>query len=273
MEVTKLVPGMSFGNITVGRLTQGDQNAYRARANHIASTVLGSSSSLYCTESLDQENTPPSFRTEVSAEKLQALRMQATQHHALYEIVGSLDALMLRVDQKIEVVDFSNRYDEVPNTLNPNANNFMWMHIKENAERQKESLFNTFVTIEGFFQQRCGYLVGERNPQDMLFAFRGWFDAAMGNLVIRFLREVAENNRVALRGQLNAHRELSRTRVEICTHLGALSEEENPQRWKQAAIQELETFLDLERQNPRSEREIQIVRIYNKAVSLLEEYS
>lgn len=273
MEITKLAPGMSFGNMTVRRLTSSEQDSVRAEAQQIASTVLGSSSSLYCNESLDLENTPPSVRAEVSMENLQALRMNATRHRPLYEMVGSLEGLMQVVDQKIDVVDFSNRYDEVPNKFRSNANTFMWMHIKENAERQKESLFNTFVTVEAYFQQRCGYILGERNSQDMLFALKGWFDAAMGNLVIRFLREVAENNRDALRGKLHAHPEISEARNAICDRLGALSEEENPQGWKQAAIQELETFLSLERLDPQSEKGIRVARMLNKAVFLIEKYS
>lgn len=256
MEVTKSVQRVPFASMADGQLSQAEQDAYRVRANQIASTVF-SRTSLLCDEELDQENMAPRVSLEVSASQLENLRLTATKYPDLSMMVCSLEALMGWVDPKIETIDFSNGYEE---------------DVRNQADYEEMAgLFDTFVTIQKYFEQRCEYLEEDRKSRPLKKAFKRWFEAVMSNLVIRLLREVAKNNQDSRRGQLTGHPQISPMRAYICSQIGALDEEGNPQGWKTAAIAELEKFFHFERV-PQSQSDLRVMQLLGNALTILRQY-
>lgn len=227
--------------------------------------------SLVCTEEFDSraENEVEPSRKEIFPEQLEELERIAWAHGDLWNAIDTIKAFQTLINGKIEEIDFSIGYDQ--------GERF------QADLREMGSLFQTFVTIQGVFDRKCENLRYDGKHPRIANHFQPWFNAVMGNLVIRILREVASNNRDARQGQINdIYRQLKEPNADI-THLivvrdyaldrkGELDEDSYPDSWKNAAIAELEKFFAFE-DRIMSDHELKMESVLREALSLLKRYS
>ncbi|MCP5504822.1 MAG: hypothetical protein H7A41_06685 [Chlamydiales bacterium] len=251
---------------------------FRQTANTIAAQVLGSGSgvNLMCTETLDEESfapVAPKVREEVSERELWKLEKSARHYYQYLEgFIQSVKGLMTFVEQRLDETDFSNGYEE---------------ETRRSAKlEQMGSLFGTYKTIQESFDQKCDYLDKDGKRPVIKKVLTAWFNAAMGNLSLKILREIAVNNQNSRRRQLielhqneGAYRttEYSALRNYILSQIEALDLEGNPDGWADAALFDLERFLalprdylELQRFSPKQQ---QVVEILRQSMNLLNYYS
>lgn len=232
----------------------------RQAANTLAAEALGST--LFCSETLgDLENIAPPVcqaRSEVSAAQLERLRGNATRYPELYNWFFSTKGLIDFVEGKIKAIDFSNGYEEDERMIADFA--------------EMEGLFRTFVTIQKRYEQKCDDLdEGKKHPQ-IKEALISWYEAAMGNLCLKLLNEVAQCNRDSRRGQLTSYAWGKPEWNYVMDRIGELDPEQNPKKWVDAAIFDLRKFLHLD-VSRGYQREQVVVSILQEALAILERYS
>jgi hypothetical protein len=266
MELSKLFNSGNGQEVFRAPLPCVTQTTSSERAVHAISTVFQGTtkSSLYCDETLDdeEETVLPLVQQERSFGDLKELEAAAKSHRHCSGMVGSLQALIGKIDEKIAVTDFSNGYEEgLRNQL---------------GFTEMDSLFRMFITVQDYFEQRCGYLKDDKRSPEVQRDFKAWFDVEMRSLVTRILSEVAKNNQESRRGQLAAYPQISWMRSYICDRIGALDQESNPTGWKEVAIDELEKLLTSSfgsqyiGMNPKKQEVIEIIR---RSLNLLKYYS
>lgn len=267
MEVTKISFDMEHPLVKVKPLSEDARNTFRQKASEIATRVLKDkeNSALFCDETIDMyDDSPatPKVRKLVSTHELGQLRRAAGYHQDLYSFLSSVESLISIVAEKIDVTDFSNGYDEETRNV---------AEIKE-----MEALFRTFLTIQQVYDQKCGYLEDDRRPFEVKQALKAWFEAAMGNLSLRLLNEVAQNNQLSRQGQLASLEFGTPIYNYVLERIGALDQEGNPDGWAEAALFDLEKFFtfpdpfELARYSPR---ELQVIDILHKSLNILRHYS
>lgn len=226
----------------------------RQAANTLAAEALGST--LLCSETLGHlENTT---RQEVSAEQLEWLRKSASRYPEFYNWFFSTKGLIAFVEEKIEVIDFSNDYEEDERMIADFA--------------EMEGLFRTFVTIQKKYEQKCDDLNEERKHPQIKEALTSWYEAAMGNLCLKLLNEVAQCNRDSRRGQLTSYAWGNPEWNYVMDRIVELDPEQNPKKWADAALFDLRKFLHLD-VSRGYQREQVVVTILQEALGILERYS
>ena len=277
MSFVTFTPGRQHLNVELKPLSTEQREEFRQTASEIASSVLGngSVSSLMCTETLDERPvTPPApkIRQEVSARNLEELERAATTYYLdLNSFVQSMKSLITYVEERLDETDFSNGYEE---------------DSRNSATLQgMEALFRTYMTLQSSFEQKCGYLDEDRKLPAIKVALTRWFNAAMGNLSLKILKEVAINNQNSRRGQFNLLHENEKSypaeeflglRDYILDRIGALDLEGNPDGWAEAALFDLEKLLALPSGIELlrfSAKEQQVVGILRQSLALLNRYS
>lgn len=277
MSFVTFTPDRQHSNVKLKPLSTEQKEEFRQTASEIASSVLGndSVSSLMCTETLDERPvTPPApkIRQEVSARNLEELERAATIYYSdLNSFVQSMKSLIAYVEERLDETDFSNGYEE---------------DSRNSATLQgMEALFRTYMTLQSSFEQKCRYLDEDRKPPAIKGALTHWFNAAMGNLSLKILKEVAINNQNSRRGQFNLlHKnkgnypaqEFLGFRNYILDRIAALDLEGKPDGWAEAALFDLEKFLALPYGIALlrlSAKEQQVVGILNQSLCFLNRYS
>lgn len=251
MELTKLNIEMKVGGITARPLSSTAQKALRDQASQVASVVLGSGqslapirSALYCTEVMSK----PTEREEVSPQALDILEIKARNSGDFSVVIDAIKGLIDFVHLKIDDTDFSIGYDE---------------EERFHADlKEMSALFRTFQTAREVYDEKVG-----KSSE-----FKTWFEAEMGNLVVHLLKEVADNNQVARRGQLSTLSADTPVYDYVAECIGNLDDDTNPQGWKRAALCELEKFLAIDCRTISSQEERLLVNNLNSGLTLVRCY-
>ncbi|QVL57222.1 MAG: hypothetical protein KFB93_07520 [Simkaniaceae bacterium] len=267
---------MQHSQVRVKPLSDEARDGFRQTANEIARTVLGSAaaSELMCNETLDETPfTPvaPKLRKEVSERELEGLERNTSHYGELYDFVRTMKSFITYVEERLDEVDFSNGYEE---------------EVRNSATlKGMEALFRTYLTFQQSYDQKCRYLEEDRKNPAIKEALTAWFEAAMGNLSLKLLREVAQNNQESRRGQLTALHSSKGTytahdytglRNYILGRIGALDLEDNPDGWADAALFDLEKFFALPNRfelHSLSPKQQQVVGILEQSLAVLNRYS
>ncbi|MCB1109469.1 MAG: hypothetical protein KDK64_00665 [Chlamydiia bacterium] len=227
---------------------------------HTANTLAAR---LLCSETLeDLENiAPPLVRTtrqEVSGGQLEKLQRNATRYPELYNWFAPIKGLINFVEGKIDATDFSNGYDEEERMIADFT--------------EAEGLFRTLVTIQQSYEQKCGYLDEDKKHPQIKAALTAWFEAAMGNLCLKLLNEVAQCNLSSRRGQLTSHAWGTPQWNYIMDRIGELDPEQNPEQWADVALFDLKKFLSLDISRGH-QNEQKVFAVLQEALSILDRYS
>ena len=199
------------------------------------------------------------IRKEVSREQLDELQGRGRRYPEFYQWRRSTERLMTFVEAKINLVNFSNGYEKTHRAI---------ANLLEIAP-----LFSTFVTIQQSYERQCKHLDENRKDPQIKATLSAWFEAAMGNLCLKLLKNVAQSNRESRQGQRAKYAPESETWRYVNDRITDLDLKQNPAEWAAAALYDLKKFFHLDERKPTSPKEQQMIKVLNDSLKMLRYYS